>query len=133
MQSNYWQGLIKKQKVHIFCEKGAQISIFTYKIATQWWPNIIIKESRRTNITFIYYFPLLCSHYVIDLIKNLETRLMVVSIFLKIKFKHGQISVPKIGISMSKTAYINPSLTIFVGKKLLCRLLWYHQDLCIHF
>ena len=48
------------------------------------------------------------SHYVTDLIKKLETRLMVVSIFLKIKFRHAQISVPQIGISMSKTACINP-------------------------
>ena len=34
---------------------------------------------------------------------------MVVSILLKIKFGHTQISVPKIGIPMSKTGCINPS------------------------
>ena len=47
-------------------------------------------------------FSLLCSHYVIDLIKKLETRLMVVSngSFLKIKFRHTQIRWPKIGILM---------------------------------
>ena len=33
---------------------------------------------------------------------------MVVLVLLKIKFGHIQISVPKIGISMSKTACINP-------------------------
>ena len=84
------------------------MSIFTNKIATQWWPNMIIKESKQTNITFIYYLSLLCSHYVIDLIKKLEMHLMVVTIFLKIKFRHAQISVPKIGIPMSETACINP-------------------------
>ena len=69
---------------------------------------MIIKESKQTNITFIYYLSLLCSHYVIDLIKELEIHLMVVLIFLKIKFRHAQISVPKIGIPMLKTARINP-------------------------
>ena len=29
------QGLIQKEKVHIDCEKGAQISILANKIATQ--------------------------------------------------------------------------------------------------
>ena len=33
---------------------------------------------------------------------------MVVSVLLRIKFGHAQISVPKIGIPMSKTASINP-------------------------
>ena len=33
---------------------------------------------------------------------------MVVSVLLKIKFGHAQISVPKIGIPITKTAYINP-------------------------
>ena len=32
---------------------------------------------------------------------------MVVSVLLKIKFGHAQISVPKIGIPMPKTAYNN--------------------------
>ena len=93
------QGLIQKEKVHIDCEEGAQISIFTNKIAIQWWPNIIMKESKQTNITFII-FSLLCSHYVADLIKKLEMLLMVVPVFLKIKFRQAQISVTKIGIPM---------------------------------
>ena len=42
------------------------------------------------------------------LIKKLELRLMLVSVLLKIKFGHTQISVPKIGILMSETACINP-------------------------
>ena len=33
---------------------------------------------------------------------------MVVSVLLKIKFGHAQISVPKIGIPITKTACINP-------------------------
>ena len=35
---------------------------------------------------------------------------MVVSVLLKIKFGHTQVSVPKIGILMSETACINPSM-----------------------
>ena len=33
---------------------------------------------------------------------------MVALVLFKIKFGHAQISVPKIGISMSKTVCINP-------------------------
>ena len=58
-------------------------------------------------------FLLSCSHYVTDLINNwkkLELHLMIVSDLLKIKFTRTQISVPKIGIPMSKTACINPRL-----------------------
>ena len=50
----------------------------------------------------------MCSHYVTDLIKKLETRLMVVSVFLKIKLRQALISVPKIVIPMLKTVSINP-------------------------
>ena len=45
---------------------------------------------------------------VVDLIKKLQLCLMVVSVLLKIEFGHAQISMPKIGITMSKTACINP-------------------------
>ena len=45
----------------------------------------------------------LCSNYVADLIKKLEFRLTIVLILIRIKFRHKQISVPKIGIWMSKT------------------------------
>ena len=48
------QGLLQKEKVHIDCEKRAQISILANKIATQWWPNINIKESKQT-IRYIYF------------------------------------------------------------------------------
>ena len=55
------------------CEKGAQISILANKIATQWWPNIIMKESKQTSLHLFFIF-LLCSHYVADLIKKLKLR-----------------------------------------------------------
>ena len=70
-----------------------------------------MKESKQTNITFIIFF-LLCSHYVADLIKKLEMLLMVVPVFLKIKFRQAQISVTKIGIPMLKTVCINPCQTL---------------------
>ena len=49
------QRLIQKEKVHIDYEKDAQISILANKIATQWWPNITVKESNPT-IHYIFYF-----------------------------------------------------------------------------
>ena len=52
---------------------------------------------------------LLFSHYVAGLIKKLEFCLMVVSDLLKIKFGHAQISVPKIGKTKKKTAFISRS------------------------
>ena len=33
----FCQGLIKKDKVHIDCKKGAQVSNLANKIATQWF------------------------------------------------------------------------------------------------
>ena len=53
-------------------------------------------------------FSLLCSDYDADLTKKLELCLAVVSVLLKIRFGHVQISVPKIGIPMLKAAFINP-------------------------
>ena len=60
------------------------------------------------TLHLFFIFSLLCSHYVADLIKKLELHLMLVSILLKIKFGHAQISVPKIGVPISKTACIDP-------------------------
>ena len=96
------QGLIQKEKVDINCEKGAQISILANQIETQ------VRSLKKLFITCIFFFLLLCSHYVADLIKKLGLCLMVVSVLLKIEFGPTQISVPKIGIPMSKTACINP-------------------------
>ena len=98
------QGLIQKDKVHIDCEKVAQISILANKIASQWWPNITIKEFK-LFITFIFYF-LDFLDYAPDLIKKLELHLVIVSVLLKIW--HAQIIVPKIGTPVPKTAWINP-------------------------
>ena len=66
-------------------------------------------EGVQTNYTLhlFYIFLLLCSDYVADLIEKLELCLTVVSVLLKIRFGHTQISMPKIGILMSKTACIN--------------------------
>ena len=71
-------------------------------------PILSLRSPNELTLHLFIIFFLLCSQYVIDLIKKLETHLMVVSIFLKIKFRHAQISVPKISISMSKAACINP-------------------------
>ena len=47
---------MQKEKVHIDCEEGTQISILANKMATQWWLNIIVKESKQTmhNIYFLF-------------------------------------------------------------------------------
>ena len=59
------------------------------------------------------YISFLFSHHYVHIIfvicsKKMELRLIVVSVLLKIKFGHAQISVSKIGIPMSKTTCINP-------------------------
>ena len=71
-------------------------------------PILSLRSPNELTFHLFIIFSLLCSHYVIDLIKKLETRLMIVSIFHKIKFRQTEISVPRISISMSKTACINP-------------------------
>ena len=40
--------------------------------------------------------------------QKMKLRLVIVSVLLKIKFRHTQIIVPKIGVPMLKTACINP-------------------------
>ena len=51
------QELIQKEKVHIGCEKGAQVNILGNKIATQRCPTIIITESKQTiNYTCSCYY-----------------------------------------------------------------------------
>ena len=89
------QGLLEKEKVNIDCEKGAQISTLANKNATQ------VRSPNKLSITSIFNF-------LAELIKKLELCLMVVSDLLKIESGHTQISEPKIGIPMSKTACINP-------------------------
>ena len=53
-------------------------------------------------IHYIFLFLHYYAHIVTDLIKKLELCL------LQIEFEHNQISEAKIGISMLKTACINP-------------------------
>ena len=101
------QGLMQKWKVHIDCEKVAQINILTNKIVI--CSKIIIKESKQNyTLHFFSTFSLLYSDDFADLIKKNELCLAVVSVLLKIRIGYTQISVPKIGISMSKAAFINP-------------------------
>ena len=66
-----------------------------------------IYQGVQTNYTLHLFsiFSLLCSDYVADLIKKLE---LYLTVLLKIRFGHAQLSVPKIGIPMLKTASINP-------------------------
>ena len=71
-----------------------------------WSPNKVVQTNYTLHLFCIFSFS--CSDYVADLIKKLELCLTVVSILLKIRFGHAQISVPKIGTLMSKTACINP-------------------------
>ena len=71
-------------------------------------PMLSLRSPNKLTLHLFIIFSLLCSHYVTDLIKKLEMHLMVVSVFLKIKFRQAQISVPKMGILMLKTDCINP-------------------------
>ena len=79
-------------------------------------PILSLRSPNKLTLHLFIIFSLLCSH-VADLIKKLEMRLMVVSVFLKIKFRHAQISVPKIGIPMSKSTRINPWLLYLKQKQ----------------
>ena len=70
--------------------------------------------SLRSPVSYLFFiFSWLCSHYDADLIKKMELRLMTVSVLLKIKFRHAQISVPKIGIRMSKTVCSTPGHDLY--------------------
>ena len=101
-------GANTEEKVDVSGEKSAQISIVAKKTVTQRWLKIMIMESKQaTNYNYFVVFVLSCSYYVTDIIK-LELCLLVVIILFKIEFGHTQISVPKIGTPMSKTASINP-------------------------
>ena len=43
--------------------------------------------------------------------KKLELRLLVILIVIKVKYGHDQVSMPKVGIPVLKTPYINPKIT----------------------
>ena len=55
-----------------------------------------------------FYFPVIMFIYVTDLIKKLDYVYWLLLFLIMIKLGHAKISVPKIGIPMSKTACINP-------------------------
>ena len=79
---------MEKEKVHIDCEKDAQISILANKIVTKWWLNIIIKKSKQTLLLFLISL-LLYSAYVSDLIKRLGLCIMVASVLPRVKFRYS--------------------------------------------
>ena len=79
----YIQGLIQKEKVGFDGEKGAQISILPKKIVTQGWSAIMIMKYKAIHSICFFIFLLLCLYYVTDLIKKLESCLLVTFIFDK--------------------------------------------------
>ena len=103
------QGLIQKEKVDIDGEKSAQISIAAKNIVTQRWLQIMVMgPEQAVHHNYFVVFPLLCSYYVTDIIKNWSWYLLVVKVLFKIEFGHAQISVPNIGKPIRKTVFINP-------------------------
>ena len=98
---------MQKEKAASDCEKDVQVSILDHKIATKWLPNIAIKESK-LHITLIFYHTFTVPIHLLLFDQILELGLMAVSVLLKIKFGHAQISEPKIGMPMSKTVCISP-------------------------
>ena len=102
------QGLIPKEKVDINGEKGAQISIAAKKIVTQGRPEIMIMKYKRA-IHYICFFSLHHVHVMLLIwSKNWIYVYYLLLFLISFKFGHTQISVPKVGILMSKTGCINP-------------------------
>ena len=66
-----------------------------------------MKYKQAIHQTF-FYFPVIMFIYVTDLIKKLDYVYWLLLFLIMIKLGHAKISVPKIGIPMSKTACINP-------------------------
>ena len=62
------KGWYRKKKYDF--ENGAQICILAYKIATNDDPILSLRSPNKLYITIIFVFSLLCSCYVVDLIKN---------------------------------------------------------------
>ena len=68
---------------------------------------MIMKYKQAIHQIF-FYFPVIMLIYVTDLIKKLDYVYWLLLFLIMIKLGHAKISVPKIGIPMSKTACINP-------------------------
>ena len=89
------------KKTDINGEKGVQITNVSTKIEVTFWAKIMTMEFRGLYMAFIF---LLRDWYD----QKLELLLLAVLTSLKIKFEHTQISVRKIDITMSKTAWTKP-------------------------
>ena len=68
---------------------------------------MIMKYKQAIHQIF-FYFPVIMFIYVTALIKKLDYVYWLLLFLIMIKLGHAKISVPKIGIPMSKTACINP-------------------------
>ena len=89
------------KKTNINYENGVQITNVAKKIEVKFWTKIVTMQFRGLYMAFIF---LLRDWYD----QKLELLLLAVLTSLKIKFEHTQISVRKIDITMSKTAWTNP-------------------------
>ena len=107
-KNNNNHGLIQKEKVDIDDEKGAQISIVAKHFVTQVWSEIMIMKYKQA----IHYFRFLFSYYVYIMLliwsRNWNYVYWLLLFLIRSKYVHAQISVPKIGIPMSKRVCINP-------------------------
>ena len=56
---------------------------------------MIMELTQATHYNYFDVFSLLCFYYVIDMIKKLELRLLLVIILFKIEFGNAQIIAPK--------------------------------------
>ena len=112
------QGLIQKEKVDIDWAKGAQTSMLANKIATQWCPNTIIKESKKNYTLYLFFiFSSLCSYYVTDLIKKLELHITVVFLFwLRLSLGTSKLVCPKSVYPCRKQPVSTPAT--FISKML---------------
>ena len=67
-------------------------------------PDMITEYKQVSTLHLFFYFLLILYMLCCCCELKLESYLLVVLLLLRIKFGRAQISVPKIGISMSKTA-----------------------------
>ena len=106
-KNNNNHGLIQKEKVDIDDEKGAQISVVAKHFVTQVWSEMMIMKYKQA----IHYFRFLFYHVYIMLLiwsRNSKYVYSLLLFLIRSKYVHAQISVPKIGIPMSKRVCINP-------------------------
>ena len=90
------QGLIQNEKVGIDGEKSAQISIVAKKTVRQRWLQIMIMQPKQTtHYNYFDVFSILCSYYVIDIIRKLELRLLVVIFYLRLNLGTPKLVCPK--------------------------------------